>query len=244
MIKPSLDETFVVQNKDIPLKFVDNGPNNQYHTLKYDFKPASVNSDEPAQLELDSNGQVTIKAPSVGGSVTTFKGQRRPHKKECLLIIDHRTGEVVLQSLADNITVKATRAMAGGNSTNVPAPTSTQSTAAPSTNSTATNNINTTIINNSNAPINNNININIHNHNNTNNHTSHSSQQTAKDKERDRDEAPTNKQNNNLEGPQLSEESSSSSDSDDDSSSSSSSSASSSSSSSSGSSANDDGFKF
>lgn len=98
-----------------------NSPNNIpcYHTLRYDFKPASVNSDEPAKLELTKDGQVTIRAPNVGGSICTFKGQRRPHMKECLLIVDNKTGEVVLQKLTDNITVKATRTNGGlsGNGT-------------------------------------------------------------------------------------------------------------------------------
>lgn len=97
-------------------------PNNNssgpcYHTLRYDFKPASINSEEPAILELTQNDQVTIKAPNVGGSIsnqTVFRGQRRPHVKECLLVIDNITGEMVLQKLTDNITVKATRSLGGG----------------------------------------------------------------------------------------------------------------------------------
>lgn len=84
-----------------------------YHTLRYDFKPASINSDEPAKLEFTRDGQVTIKAPNVGGSICTFRGQRRPHVKECLLIVDNKTGEVTLQKLTDNITVKATRTIGG-----------------------------------------------------------------------------------------------------------------------------------
>lgn len=94
---------------------ISDGPN--YHTLRYDFKPASVNSEEPAILELTPNGQVTIKAPNVGGSsanYTVFRGQRRPHVKECLLIIDNSTGEMVLQKLTDNIKVKATRTLGAG----------------------------------------------------------------------------------------------------------------------------------
>jgi len=91
--------------------------NPSYHTLRYDFKPASINSEEPASLELTPTGQVTIKAPNVAGSLssqTVFRGQRRPHVKECLLVIDNSTGEMVLQKLTDNITVKATRGLGGG----------------------------------------------------------------------------------------------------------------------------------
>lgn len=100
------------KSSKLKLSFSD-GPS--YHTLRYDFKPASV-SDEPAVLESHPNGHVIIKAPNLGGSSSTiFRGQRRPHVKECLLIIDNKTGEMVLQKLTDNITVKATRTGAPNN---------------------------------------------------------------------------------------------------------------------------------
>lgn len=122
-------------NNNINSKNSSNSTNNNnslnspcYHTLRYDFKPASINSEEPAILELTQNGQVTIKAPNVGGSVasqTVFRGQRRPHVKECLLVIDNSTGEMVLQKLTDNITVKATRSLGGGTGGGTTAPATT-----------------------------------------------------------------------------------------------------------------------
>lgn len=119
-ILPKQEQT--VQVKLQPLDSRNNRPQTTssalYHTLRYDFKPASINGDEPASLELAKDGQVTIKAPNVGGSICTFKGQRRPHVKECLMVIDNRTGEVVLQKLTDNITVKATRTMAANGASN------------------------------------------------------------------------------------------------------------------------------
>lgn len=210
----------------------DSNDNTVYHTLRYDFKPASVDGDEPAKLELTKNGQVTLVAPNVPGSVSThtvFRGQRRPHVKECLLVIDHQTGQIVLQKLNDNVTVKATRGMnSSGPPQNQTQP-QPQQTHAPAPTPVVNNNDNNFIVNN-NAVV-----------NNVNSIGNGNSTQT------------TNPTNN---GPQLSEDSDSDSDSDsseDDgsdsgsdsgSSSSSSGTSSSSSSQSGGSSPNDGGFSF
>lgn len=223
---------------------------NQFHTLRYGFKPASVNSDEPAALELTSKGEVTIKAPNIDGSssnYTVFRGHRRPHVKECLLVIDNVTGEMVLQKLTDNITVKATRTLGNGGppssgpiSSSV-APNSNGNANVPMSNGTTTitasSSSSSTLPNNtSSSSGNNSSNFNHRNDNNNPNTTSSNSKTTT----------GTNKSSKtNNDGPQLSEESSSSSDdSDDDSSDSSSSSGSSSSDSESSSPSNDEGFTF
>lgn len=41
--------------------------------------------------------------------VTVFKGSKRPYTKECILIVNHDTGEYRLEKLSNNITVKKTR---------------------------------------------------------------------------------------------------------------------------------------
>ncbi|XP_047421355.1 ELL-associated factor 2 isoform X2 [Sciurus carolinensis] len=41
--------------------------------------------------------------------VTVFKGSKKPYLKECILIINHDTGECRLEKLSSNITVKKTR---------------------------------------------------------------------------------------------------------------------------------------
>lgn len=55
---------------------------------------------------------MTITLPNIEGStppVTVFKGSKRPYLKECILIINHDTGECRLEKLSSNITVKKTR---------------------------------------------------------------------------------------------------------------------------------------
>lgn len=77
---------------------------------RYDFKPASVDTSKMATLDVGPNGQVTISMPNMDGNATTvFKGARKPYAKECVLIIDNDTGEVVLEKLTHNIQVKRTR---------------------------------------------------------------------------------------------------------------------------------------
>jgi ELL-associated factor len=101
-----------------------------------DFKPASVDINKAAKLDVSSNNQVTVTVPHLGnlsilkikvvnktnylcfylisdGSGvpnTVFKGNQREYaKKECVLIINRDTGEIVLERLHNNIQVKKTR---------------------------------------------------------------------------------------------------------------------------------------
>ncbi|ENN75078.1 hypothetical protein HUJ04_001210 [Dendroctonus ponderosae] len=83
-----------------------------FHTLRYDFKPASVDTSKKAQVDVGDNHQVTINVPHLDGAGTTqtvFKGSQRPYTKECVLIIDRTTGEITLEKLSCNIQVKKTR---------------------------------------------------------------------------------------------------------------------------------------
>jgi len=77
-----------------------------------DFKPASVDINKMATVDVGTNHQVTVTVPhldSSGTEHTIFKGSQRPYQKECVLIIDHVTGEMKLEKLSGNIQVKKTR---------------------------------------------------------------------------------------------------------------------------------------
>ncbi|KAF7997581.1 hypothetical protein HCN44_006152 [Aphidius gifuensis] len=83
-----------------------------YHTVKYDFKPASVDDSKMATVEVGSNNTMTVTVPHLDGAGiphTVFKGSQRPYSKECVLIIDHVSGEITLEKLSSNIQVKKTR---------------------------------------------------------------------------------------------------------------------------------------
>ncbi|CAF2769474.1 unnamed protein product [Rotaria sp. Silwood2] len=84
-----------------------------YHTIKYDFKPASVAKSEQAELSVGPTQDVSITLPNVEGSLTQstkFSGSTKPYTpKECLMIIDPRTGKIVLEKLSANVRVKNVR---------------------------------------------------------------------------------------------------------------------------------------
>lgn len=87
-------------------------PRYAFHTVRYDFKPASIDTSCEGHLEVGKGEQVTITLPNIEGSttpVTVFKGSKKPYLKECILIINHDTGECRLEKLSSNITVKRTR---------------------------------------------------------------------------------------------------------------------------------------
>ncbi|KAM5152452.1 ELL-associated factor 2 [Mantella aurantiaca] len=84
-----------------------------FHTIRYDFKPASIDTSCEGDLEVGKGDQVTITLPNLEGStapVTVFKGSKRQYLRECILIVNHDTGECRLEKLNSNISVKKTRA--------------------------------------------------------------------------------------------------------------------------------------
>jgi len=93
--------------------FNDNGPTESFHTIRYDFKPVSVDTNQTATIEFNEKNKITVTAPNVEGSgmsCTVFQGSRKPHLKECVLVFDHETGDFTLERLTNNIVVKKTRA--------------------------------------------------------------------------------------------------------------------------------------
>lgn len=109
--QPTINK-FEVQELKLGASFTNPNPSTQFHTVKYDFKPASVDENKMASLDVATNNEVTITLPHLDGAgvpQTVFKGNQRPYAKECVLIIDHATGEVTLEKLSSNIQVKKTR---------------------------------------------------------------------------------------------------------------------------------------
>ncbi|XP_077129415.1 ELL-associated factor 2 [Ranitomeya variabilis] len=84
-----------------------------FHTIRYDFKPASIDTSHEGDLVVGKGEQVTITLPNLEGSttpITVFKGSKRPYLRECILIVNHDTGECRLEKLNSNISVKKIRA--------------------------------------------------------------------------------------------------------------------------------------
>ena len=83
-----------------------------YHTIRYDFKPQIIDKQKMGTVEILDNHEVNVTVPHREGSQhsqTLFKGNEKPVARECLLIIDHTTGEIILERLSSHITVKKTR---------------------------------------------------------------------------------------------------------------------------------------
>lgn len=70
-----------------------------------DFKPASVDINQRATMDVGSNSQVTVTIPPN----TVFKGSSKPYQKQCIVIINRDTKEITLEKLSCNIQVKKTR---------------------------------------------------------------------------------------------------------------------------------------
>lgn len=88
-------------------------PKSSFHTIRYDFKPASIDTSCEGALQVGKGDEVTITLPHIPSStppMTVFKGNKRPYQKDCVLIINHDTGEFVLEKLSSSIQVKKTRA--------------------------------------------------------------------------------------------------------------------------------------
>lgn len=83
-----------------------------YHSIRYDFKPASVDKSQMATVDIGESNSVTVTVPHIEGAGVTntiYKGNKRPSQKECILVIDHQTGEITLEKLTSNIHLKKTR---------------------------------------------------------------------------------------------------------------------------------------
>jgi len=87
------------------------GGNSVYHSIRYDFKPVSVDEEKKGVLEVGENKSVTVNLPHLDGvTQTNYKGNAKPaNTKDCILIIDHETGELTLERLSNQILVKKTR---------------------------------------------------------------------------------------------------------------------------------------
>ncbi|CRK97759.1 CLUMA_CG011139, isoform A [Clunio marinus] len=109
-----MDRGQEVRELKLGASFASSNARTVYHTLKYDFKPASVDVHKEATLQTGSNNSVTVTLPHLDGSGvpnTIFKGNQRDYtKKECVLIINRDTNEIILERLNSQILVKKTRA--------------------------------------------------------------------------------------------------------------------------------------
>lgn len=95
-----------------------------YCTMRYDFKPASLNVDGERHADVSvnkRNGEVSVtflpsssrssQEASAGSKLRSqlFKGNSQPATKECVLIYDRETGEFTLERVEAAVRLKKTR---------------------------------------------------------------------------------------------------------------------------------------
>ncbi|MFH4974235.1 hypothetical protein AB6A40_000944 [Gnathostoma spinigerum] len=91
--------------------FQDRGAKSTYHTLRFDFKPKSLASEAETYIAFGGNNEVQVAVPGDSDALTVYKGSQKPARaeKECLLFFDHNSGELRLEKLSSNMSVKKTR---------------------------------------------------------------------------------------------------------------------------------------
>ncbi|XP_057293110.1 ELL-associated factor 1-like [Hydractinia symbiolongicarpus] len=104
----------LVDGKEYPMKIGSSfqaarRPTESYHTIRYDFKPASIDTNRPVEFRIGSNNECTVDIPNKDSGTMTYKGGKKPCTKECILIIDKDTGEITLERLSSNIPLKKSR---------------------------------------------------------------------------------------------------------------------------------------
>ncbi|KAF2365796.1 Transcription elognation factor Eaf N-terminal [Trinorchestia longiramus] len=109
--KQVLPKDFFRDGKSRTLKFGNSfldESNNEFMSIMYDFKPPSSESTQTT-LEIGSDNNVNISVRQENDEVTTYKGCAQEPSKDCFLIVDHDTGEIVLERVSSVIRVKRTR---------------------------------------------------------------------------------------------------------------------------------------
>jgi len=83
----------------------------KFQTIRYDFKPASVDKRSKGKVEICEGNSLSVTVPHSNGTTeTNYKGNlKEPGEKECVLIIDRHTGEITLEKLSGHMLLKKTR---------------------------------------------------------------------------------------------------------------------------------------
>ncbi|XP_068716247.1 ELL-associated factor 1-like isoform X1 [Montipora capricornis] len=80
------------------------GPKTAFHTIRYDFKPASVDTTRPAELVVGEKNEVTVTVPHVqDNSNTIYRGSKRSCTKEFILVVDKDKKTFTLERIESTI---------------------------------------------------------------------------------------------------------------------------------------------
>ncbi|CAB4017664.1 Hypothetical predicted protein [Paramuricea clavata] len=94
--------------------FLSSRPNTGFHTIRYDFKPASVDTSQAGSLDVGKGGEVNVSLPNTQDSGTTvYRGSKKPCPKECVLVVDRGKRTITLERLASTVQLKKIRYIFG-----------------------------------------------------------------------------------------------------------------------------------
>lgn len=102
---------FPFDNKDHPLiigeSFIGH---RKYDKITYDFKPQSIDTDKEGILETADNTSTIHLPHKDAGKSINYKGKRtQENGKECLIIVNHDTGEITLERINTRAVVRIQR---------------------------------------------------------------------------------------------------------------------------------------
>lgn len=83
-----------------------------FHSMYFDFKPASIDTAQAAVIDIEQGNKVKVTVPHIEGSSTkqtVYCGSKQPSQKDFALIVNHKTGEFVLERLTCKLNLKRTR---------------------------------------------------------------------------------------------------------------------------------------
>ncbi|PFX24323.1 ELL-associated factor 1-like [Stylophora pistillata] len=80
------------------------GPKTAFHTIRYDFKPASVDTTRPAELVVGDKNEITVTVPNVQDSGNTvYRGSKRSCTKEFILVVDKEKKTFTLERIESTV---------------------------------------------------------------------------------------------------------------------------------------------
>ena len=87
------------------MRHVDHGGNYFTADCRYDFTPLSVDENRMGKLEVEERSGVSVTLPHTNGvDATKYTGPaKEANARDCILIIDHETGELTLERLSNQV---------------------------------------------------------------------------------------------------------------------------------------------
>ncbi|XP_046846998.1 ELL-associated factor 2-like [Xenia sp. Carnegie-2017] len=95
--------------------FLSKQPNTGFHTVRYDFKPASIDTTKPGHLDVGASEEVNVSLFNQDLGTTFYKGSKKACPKDCILVVDRAKRTITLEHLSTTIQLKKIRSASNSN---------------------------------------------------------------------------------------------------------------------------------